>query len=148
MVVIQLPTGSMLRLLLAIITMVSVAQLCLQNSLRPITNKKIVRGSIRRYTKSVIAKSTGTVHIYLRQGTSYQCRDPDPHPYPDPDSWPGSPPKFNRLFIGPLSTFPENFIQICSEVFFCAKLLTDRQRKTNRIISLVEVIIMTLVNAA
>ena len=31
--------------------------------------------------------------------------------------WPGSPPKFNRLFIGPLATFPENFMQISSEVF-------------------------------
>jgi len=30
------------------------------------------------------------------------------------------------LFIGPLPTFPENFMQIRSEVF-CAKLLADRQ---------------------
>ena len=50
---------------------------------------------------------------YLRQGTSYQCRDPDP----DPDPWSGSPPKFNHLFIGSLRTFPENFVQIRSEVF-------------------------------
>jgi len=28
-----------------------------------------------------------------------------------------SPPKFNHLFIGPLPTFPENFIQIRLEVF-------------------------------
>jgi len=28
-----------------------------------------------------------------------------------------SPPKFSHLFIGPLPTFPENFMQICSEVF-------------------------------
>jgi len=33
----------------------------------------------------------------------YHCRD--------------SPPKFNHLFTGPLSTFPENFMQIRSEVF-------------------------------
>jgi len=43
--------------------------------------------------------------------------------------WSGSQPKFNHyLFIGPLPTFPRNFIQIHSEVFFCAKLLTDKQR--------------------
>jgi len=29
----------------------------------------------------------------------------------------GSPPKFNHLFIGPLSTFPENFMQIRSKAF-------------------------------
>ena len=33
------------------------------------------------------------------------------------DQWCGSPPKFNNFFIGPLPTFPENFIQIRSEVF-------------------------------
>jgi len=32
----------------------------------------------------------------------------------------------NRLFIGPLPTFPENFMQIRSGSF-CAKLLTDRR---------------------
>jgi len=31
--------------------------------------------------------------------------------------WSGSPPKFNRLFAGPLPIFPENFMQIRSEVF-------------------------------
>ena len=50
---------------------------------------------------------------YLSQGTSYQCSDPDS----DPDPLSGSPPKFNRLFIGPLSIFPENFVHIRSEVF-------------------------------
>jgi len=39
---------------------------------------------------------------YLCQGTSYQCRDPDP--------WAGLPPKFNHLFVGPLSAFTENFM--------------------------------------
>jgi len=46
---------------------------------------------------------------YLRQGTSYQCRDTDP--------WSGSPPKFNHLFIRPLPIFPENFMQIRLDVF-------------------------------
>jgi len=67
----------------------------------------------------------------LRQGTSYQCRDPNPDPYPDPRS--GWPPKFNRLFICPLPTFPENFMQIRSEVFAqsCkqADKQTDKQRR-------------------
>jgi len=36
----------------------------------------------------------------------------------------GSPLKFNHLFIGPLPTFPENFMQIFFRSF-CAKLLTD-----------------------
>ena len=31
--------------------------------------------------------------------------------------WSGSPPKFNNLFVGPLPTFPKNFMQIPSEVF-------------------------------
>ena len=46
-----------------------------------------------------------------------QCRDtdPDPDPYPDPRFV--SPLKFNRLFSGPLPTFPENFMQIHSDVF-------------------------------
>jgi len=34
------------------------------------------------------------------------------------------------LFIGPLPTFPENFMQIRSEVF-CAKLRTDRQTNSD-----------------
>ena len=37
--------------------------------------------------------------------------------YPDPDLWSGSLPKFNYLFVGPLPTFPENFMQIRSDVF-------------------------------
>jgi len=52
---------------------------------------------------------------YLRQGTSYQCRDTDldPDRIPDPDR------RRNliTLFIGPLPTFAENFMQIRSEVF-------------------------------
>jgi len=31
--------------------------------------------------------------------------------------WSGSLPKFNHLFNGPLSTFPENFMHIRLEVF-------------------------------
>ena len=43
----------------------------------------------------------------------------------------GSPPKFNHLFVGPLPTVPENFMQICLVVF--AQLLTDKQtdKQTN-----------------
>jgi len=37
-------------------------------------------------TDNIITRSTGTVHAYLRQGTSYQCHGS------------GSPPKFNHLF--------------------------------------------------
>jgi len=42
-----------------------------------------------------------------------------------------SPQKFNRLFIDPLPTFPENFMQIRSEVF--ARKVANRQtdRQTN-----------------
>jgi len=68
---------------------------------------------------------------------SYQCRDPDP--YTNPGPWSKSPPQFNHLFVGPLQTFPENFMQIRSEVF-CAKLLTDRQTNDDYITSLAEVI--------
>jgi len=66
---------------------------------------------------------------YLRQGTSYQCRDTEPYPVP----WTGSPAKFNHLFIDSLPIFPENFMQIRSEVF-CLKLLTNRQidKQTNK----------------
>ena len=48
---------------------------------------------------------------YLCQGMSYHCCDTDPDPLS------GSPPKFNHLFIGPLPTFPENFVQIRSKFF-------------------------------
>jgi len=49
-------------------------------------------------------KSTGTVH------TSAKARM-------DPDHGSGSPSKSNRLFTGPLPTFPKNFVQIRSDVF-------------------------------
>jgi len=39
----------------------------------------------------------------------------------------GSPPKFNLSFIGPLLTFPENFMQIRSEVFAQSCYQTDKQ---------------------
>jgi len=57
---------------------------------------------------------------------------PDPYLDPHPDPW--SPPKFNRLFNGPLPTFSENFVQIRSEAFY-AKLLTDRQANNDDYIS-------------
>jgi len=63
-----------------------------------------------------------------------QCMPPPRHvlPVSRSGSGSGSPPKFDHLFIGPLPTFPENFMQIRSEVF--AKFLTDRQtnRQTNK----------------
>ena len=61
---------------------------------------------------------------YLRQGTSYQCRDPDP----DPRS--GSPPKFNHLFIGSLPTYLK--ISCKSVLKFLRKVAnrqTDKQRR-------------------
>jgi len=68
---------------------------------------------------------------YLRQGTSYQCHDPDP----DPDPWSGSPPKFNLCSLVNLpSKFHANP--------FCAKFLTDRQTNNDDYIaSLAEVTI-------
>jgi len=90
----------------------------------PAVNHRSVAASYFIYLNSlsVHVKKLKKKHwdsAYVRQGTSYQCRDmdpdPDPNPYPDPRS--GSPPKFNRLFSGPLPTFRENFMQIGSEVF-------------------------------
>jgi len=46
----------------------------------------------------------GNKSAYLRQGTSYQYRDTDPDLY-------------QNLITGPLPNFPENFMQIRSEVF-------------------------------
>jgi len=40
----------------------------------------------------------------------------------------GSPPKFNRMFVGPLPTFPENFMQIRSQVFL--RKVANRQTTT------------------
>jgi len=53
-------------------------------------------------------------NAYLRQGTSYQCRNMDLDP--DLDPWTGSPPTVNHLFTGPLPTFLENFMKIRLEV--------------------------------
>jgi len=47
---------------------------------------------------------------YLCQGTSYLC-------HKGSGSLSRSPPKFNPLFARLLPTFPENFMQIRSEVF-------------------------------
>jgi len=53
-------------------------------------------------------RNTGTVHICARaRFTSVAIRDLDRHQNS----------KFNHLFIGPLPTFPENFMQIRLEVF-------------------------------
>ena len=48
----------------------------------------------------------------------------------------GSPSKFNHLFIGPLPTFPENFMQIRWEVFFrnLADKQTDKQRRKHNLL--------------
>jgi len=49
----------------------------------------------------------------------------------------GLPPKFrpNHLFIGPMTTFPENFMQICSEVFAqVANRQTDKQRRKHNLL--------------
>ena len=61
---------------------------------------------------------------------SYKRCDPDPDPYMDPypEVRSGSPLKSNHLFIGPLPTFPENFMQI--RLKFLSKV-ANRQR-TNR----------------
>jgi len=68
---------------------------------------------------------------YLCQGTSYL----DPYLYPD--LWFVLPPKFSHLFTGPLPTFPENFVQIRSEVLLrkVANRQTNRQtdKQTTRI---------------
>jgi len=69
--------------------------------------------------------------LCLRQDTSYQCRDTDPDSDPYPYPWSGSPPKFNRLFSGPLPTFSENFVQIRSEV--CAQNRWQSKRQTTTI---------------
>jgi len=63
-----------------------------------------------------------------------------------PDPWSGSPLKFNFSFIGPLPTFPENFIQIRSEVFLhkVANRQTNRQTNIDDYISS-EVIIITII---
>jgi len=60
-----------------------------------------------------------SLEAYLRQGTSYQCRDPGP--------WSGSPPKLNHLFIDPLPTLRENFMQIRLEVL---RQVANRQTTT------------------
>jgi len=51
---------------------------------------------------------------YLCQGTSYQCRDISPAIWRIGSR---SPLNSNYLFAGPLPTFPENLVQIRSEVF-------------------------------
>jgi len=57
-----------------------------------------------------------------------QCMSPPRHVLPVSRSGSGSPPKFNNLFIGPFPTFPENLMQIRSEVF----LRKVANRQTNR----------------
>jgi len=48
-----------------------------------------------------------------------QCIPPPRHVIPVLRYGSGSPPQLSHLFIGPLSWFPENFMQIRSEV--CAQ---------------------------
>jgi len=67
---------------------------------------------------------------YLRQGTTYQCRDTNSDLYPDP--WSGSPPKFNLLLIGQ----PSLKISCKSVQKFLRKVAnrqTDKQRRQQRL---------------
>jgi len=70
-------------------------------SKRKIGHSRSVHVIIDSHSLAVAEETKSTA--YLRQGMSYQYRDmnpyPDPYPYADP--WSGSPPKFNRLSIGP-----------------------------------------------
>jgi len=61
-----------------------------------------------RGTKKTTTRSTRTVHTSAKARVT-SVTDPDPSS--------GSPPKFNRLFTGPLPAFPVNFMQIRSQVF-------------------------------
>jgi len=78
----------------------------------------------------VITRSTG------------QCVPPQRHilPVSQYGSIYGSelPPKFNHLFVGQLPTFPENFVQICLEVFV---LSCEQRNNDNYMSSLAQVII-------
>jgi len=72
----------------------------------------------------------GLVHnIWLRSELEAlgQCIPPPSLVLPVPRCGSGSPPKFCHLFTGPLSTFPENFMQICLEVFAQSCQQTNRQ---------------------
>jgi len=53
---------------------------------------------------------------------------------PDPDHA-GLPPKFNQLFTGPLTIFPENFMQIRSDVFAQSCEHTNTQTNNDDYIS-------------
>jgi len=66
---------------------------------------------------------------YLRQDTSYQCRDTDPGPYPD--SLSGSPPKFNHFVHRTIANLPWKFRE---NPFwsFRAKLLTNKQTNSKQ----------------
>jgi len=57
-----------------------------------------------------------------------QCIRPPRHVLPVSQYGYGSPPKFGHLFIGPLPTFPENFMQIHLEVFL--PKVANRQTST------------------
>ena len=46
--------------------------------------------------------------------------------------WSGSPPEFNHLFTGPLTTFPENFMQIHVKVFFLRRVANRQTNKQRR----------------
>jgi len=68
-------------------------------------------------------RSTGTVHASAKArltGVAIWIRITD------------SPPKFNRLFIGPLTAFAENFMKIHSEVFAQSCQQIDKQANKQR----------------
>ena len=69
-------------------------------------------------------RSTGTVHTSAKAGLTSVATLIPIRILP----WSGSPPKFNHLFVGLLPTFPENFIEIRSEVFAQSKQ-TDKQQR-------------------
>jgi len=70
-------------------------------------NKYINKG--HSLSMTLKARSTWTVHTSAKARLTIVA---DPDLYPDP--WYGLPPKFNHCS---LPTFPENFMQIRSEVF-------------------------------
>jgi len=70
-------------------------------------------------------RSTKTMHTSAKAGFLNFGGDPDPYR----DWWFGLPPKFNHLFIGPLPTFRENFMQSRSK-FLCKVANRETTTKT------------------
>ena len=112
------------------LTISYMAQIVIKNA---VCGYSVVAAFIIQFWSSVVIdySTTCSYYYYLRQGTSYQCHHP-PNQYeqqiyvrfhisqywqiqktiPVSRWWSGSLPKFNRLFIRPFPTFPENFMQI------------------------------------